>query len=112
MIPKLFEKNDKLYKLLMASGCSIEYTEKQLRKFHLTSSSKKPLYIFVYTNDNGKFHSSGRFVTNVELLGELQEILLNSYECNVGFKLFDVERMKEVVPFIEHVSLEAGKTNG
>ena len=110
MIPKLFDKNDKLYKLLTNSGVNIEYTEKQLRRFHLTSSiDKKPLYIYVYTNDNGKFHASGRFITSKELIYELQEILSNAYECGVGFKLFDVENMKEVFPFIELVSLQTGK---
>lgn len=109
MIPKLFEKNNKLYKLLTESGISIEYNEKQLHRFHLTSLIKKPLYIYVYTNDNGKFHASGRFVTNKELIYELQEILSDSYECNVGFRLFDVDKMVEAFPFIENISLEYKK---
>ena len=109
MIPKLFEKNNKLYKLLTESGISIEYNEKQLHRFHLTSLIKKPLYIYVYTNDNGKFHASGRFITKFELNHELQEILSNAYECSVGFKLFDVEELIEVFPFIEEISLEHNK---
>lgn len=112
MIPKLFEKNDKFYKLLTDSGVFIEYTEKQLRRFHLTSSMRKPLYIYVYTNNNGKFHASGRFITYKELMYELQEILSDSYECNVGFRLFDVEKMKEAFPFIEEISLEYEKDKG
>jgi hypothetical protein len=109
MIPKLFEKSDMLYKLLVESGCSIEYTGKQLRRFHLTSKIKKPLYIYIYTNDNGKFHASGRFVTGLELVQELQEVLSNAYECGVGFKVFDVEELIEVFPFIEDLSLERSK---
>jgi hypothetical protein len=64
---------------------------------------------YIYTNNNGKFHASGRFVTNRELIYELQEILSDAYECAVGFRLFDVEKMKETFPFIENVSLQYEK---
>lgn len=104
MIPKLFDKNEKLYKLLTGAGVPIEYTGRQLRRFHITSEISKPLYLYIYTNDNGKFHASGRFVTNAELINELQEILLDSYECSVGFRVFDMEKMEETFPFIEQIS--------
>ena len=48
-------------------------------------------------------------MTGLELNHELQEILSNAYECGVGFKVFDVEELIEVFPFIEDISLERSK---